>query len=472
MQSTTESIVIKLEYNNSIKRTRNVPSSLAELQKLILECFPELASVSITISYRDKENDCISLTTEDDLKEAYLQLKEDNKNVLKFFIRNLKDVQGHKDESAPRTSNYPVLSNPFTEEAKGMAEINERMEHATITDMPRIAQSTIETLPVHERIICDGCEMTPIRGDRYKCIICPNYDLCSNCNAKGIHAEHSLMKINAPFDPRVNSSQIVEMDINPNSLPKILDTLRTSYAGHQNWQAPTYPWAAFRHPFPQMLGYHPPGEVRPMPGREGAPFWGPGFHGHWGRHHRGAWGRRWGRGGHEAPEGHKKKHRKMGIVVGGKEKRFLKITCGPGMICEANWQLKNEGHRVWPANVSVNKRGGDIDFESVLIQGGFQPGELINLSIPIEAPKKSGTYRLKLALDAEEGYQVGKCLSVELTVSESSTEPRLEMEEVVSHHASEMEKAGYGSFEQCYDALITENGNVEAAKTRCTKPKK
>lgn len=50
--------------------------------------------------------------------------------------------------------------------------------------------------PPHDGIICDGCGMNPIRGIRYKCAICPDFDLCSSCEAKDVHtASHPLLKI-------------------------------------------------------------------------------------------------------------------------------------------------------------------------------------------------------------------------------------------------------------------------------------
>lgn len=37
---------------------------------------------------------------------------------------------------------------------------------------------------IHTNYICDGCEMNPIVGNRYKCTIRVDYDLCEDCEAK------------------------------------------------------------------------------------------------------------------------------------------------------------------------------------------------------------------------------------------------------------------------------------------------
>lgn len=40
--------------------------------------------------------------------------------------------------------------------------------------------------------------MRPICGPRYKCLVCPDFDLCRNCEASGMHVQHDMMKITAP----------------------------------------------------------------------------------------------------------------------------------------------------------------------------------------------------------------------------------------------------------------------------------
>ena len=50
---------------------------------------------------------------------------------------------------------------------------------------------------LHPGVTCDGCEK-PVIGFRYKCVQCPDYDLCEKCEAKRIHPGHNMMRIATP----------------------------------------------------------------------------------------------------------------------------------------------------------------------------------------------------------------------------------------------------------------------------------
>ena len=58
------------------------------------------------------------------------------------------------------------------------------------------AQEKIEEKPkaVHSRVICDECQCNPIVGVRYKCAVCPDFDLCEKCEASTTH-DHPFLKI-------------------------------------------------------------------------------------------------------------------------------------------------------------------------------------------------------------------------------------------------------------------------------------
>jgi hypothetical protein len=65
-----------------------------------------------------------------------------------------------------------------------------------------------QDLPVHAHVSCDSCtpvDFVPIKGTRYACLVCPDFDLCQSCEAKhvdvGNHKHtHPLAKI---VDPSV-----------------------------------------------------------------------------------------------------------------------------------------------------------------------------------------------------------------------------------------------------------------------------
>ncbi|XP_053999736.1 sequestosome-1-like [Hylaeus anthracinus] len=43
-------------------------------------------------------------------------------------------------------------------------------------------------------VVCDGCN-NQLKGFRYKCVRCKDYDLCSQCELLGLHADHYMIRI-------------------------------------------------------------------------------------------------------------------------------------------------------------------------------------------------------------------------------------------------------------------------------------
>ena len=48
-------------------------------------------------------------------------------------------------------------------------------------DIPTPLASDDESLGLHWGVTCDGCGQNPLRGLRFKCSVCDDYDLCRNC---------------------------------------------------------------------------------------------------------------------------------------------------------------------------------------------------------------------------------------------------------------------------------------------------
>lgn len=63
-----------------------------------------------------------------------------------------------------------------------------------------INQSAVQ---IHRNVTCDGCKLYPLTGIRYKCTVCPNYDLCEKCEGT-IEHNHIFLKIKKPSEYQNN----------------------------------------------------------------------------------------------------------------------------------------------------------------------------------------------------------------------------------------------------------------------------
>ncbi|KAI8809532.1 hypothetical protein BJ742DRAFT_676803 [Cladochytrium replicatum] len=58
---------------------------------------------------------------------------------------------------------------------------------------------------VHRSISCNHCGASPIRGFRFKCSNCVDFDLCESCEALNVHYKtHVFVKIRIPIPPLAN----------------------------------------------------------------------------------------------------------------------------------------------------------------------------------------------------------------------------------------------------------------------------
>lgn len=67
-------------------------------------------------------------------------------------------------------------------------------------DRAGILPEKLHAEPVHTGVYCDACDMV-ICGVRYKCITCPDFDLCRNCEAHPLrpHKHHLFLKLDRPI---------------------------------------------------------------------------------------------------------------------------------------------------------------------------------------------------------------------------------------------------------------------------------
>ncbi|KAL9607445.1 MAG: hypothetical protein Q9167_007641 [Letrouitia subvulpina] len=108
------------------------------------------------------------------------------------------------------------LLNEFKDAARNGGVVGHvpRPRRGSNNDQPQESQSTLTLLYriteeqakkegyVHRGVNCNSCGAMPIRGIRYRCANCPDYDLCEQCEAMQLHDKTHLffkVKIPAPF---------------------------------------------------------------------------------------------------------------------------------------------------------------------------------------------------------------------------------------------------------------------------------
>jgi len=118
--------------------------NLASLKEKLVNVFPNLKTQkNFTLYWSDDENDNITITSDDDLVVAMTAMKGP---VYKLFIKT-----GNKKLGG------------------------------------------VQSL-LHPGVLCDGCDGGVV-GYRYKCLTCPDYDLCAVCEMEGKHSNHVMIRI-------------------------------------------------------------------------------------------------------------------------------------------------------------------------------------------------------------------------------------------------------------------------------------
>nr|XP_019961449.1 PREDICTED: sequestosome-1 isoform X2 [Paralichthys olivaceus] len=150
--------------------TMNQDVSFDQLNQKTASVFTNLKNFNMY--YRDEDGDLVAFSSDDELMMGLSCMKD---NTFRLFIKEKKE---HRRD-------FPLHAfPPFTFAPPPPP-------HAPPFHLP-------PPPALHPNVTCDGCD-GPVVGTRFKCSVCPNYDLCSTCQAKGTHTEHALLPIWHPL---------------------------------------------------------------------------------------------------------------------------------------------------------------------------------------------------------------------------------------------------------------------------------
>ena len=99
-----------------------------------------------------------------------------------------------RDSISKRGSKFRELSEKL--EQRKM-EIKKKNEERRKLKEEREKKKKIRNNITHDKISCDVCTVYPIKGRRFNCMVCPDYDLCEKCEASHPH-NHPMMRILKP----------------------------------------------------------------------------------------------------------------------------------------------------------------------------------------------------------------------------------------------------------------------------------
>ncbi|XP_051505480.1 sequestosome-1-like isoform X1 [Myxocyprinus asiaticus] len=190
----------KDDCNKEIRRfaVEHVSTSFEYLKQKLLDVFVGLRTAPFQMHYKDEDGDMIAFSSDAELMMGLALVKDD---TFRLFIKLRKE---HKCDPSPH--GFPGFSFTVPHGAPHFSPPGPNhmgppgSPHMGPPGPPHMGPSPHHPPMVHSGVTCDGCE-GPVAGTRFKCTVCPDYDLCSSCQGKGLHKEHSLIPI---FHPMAN----------------------------------------------------------------------------------------------------------------------------------------------------------------------------------------------------------------------------------------------------------------------------
>eukprot|EP01113_Clastostelium_recurvatum_P044798 TRINITY_DN75_c0_g1_i9.p1 TRINITY_DN75_c0_g1~~TRINITY_DN75_c0_g1_i9.p1 ORF type:complete len:568 (+),score=199.82 TRINITY_DN75_c0_g1_i9:205-1704(+) len=251
------SLTLKIKFGDDLRRITVERTPLfSELQSLLHQLFPNLRDRAFVVKYQDSENDMVTISSDLEAKEAVDLAKQHMAGLLRLFVAesaapsssapasgSAQDKGKAKEPTGPApaanpfaafqgifdgnmgdlTSIFqtlglgnpppsaagapaidlsaflPLLQNLFAPQQQAQQQAPAPQQASSSSNNNNNNNNNNNAESVHHGVVCDGCDASPITGARYKCTTCPDFDLCSACEAKGAHdPTHAFIKLAVP----------------------------------------------------------------------------------------------------------------------------------------------------------------------------------------------------------------------------------------------------------------------------------
>lgn len=260
-------IPVKVSFDNESRRFLLQERTFAQLDANVRSLYGIGKNQILKYTYQDSE-DCVVLSTDAELLEAIQVAQELKLKVLKFTVtkRDSPDVMSLSSSFAslisvedanlaqrdaefqdnvsshpqPEPEPEPVYRSPpplqeieneetvFDHASVASSSSSEEIQSPeavasaspdTNATQESVAANSVEDEEailaagyadvVHLNVTCDGCNAQPIVGLRYKCVQCPNFDLCFSCHKVDEHAFRHFFKLIKESDDESNADAVL-----------------------------------------------------------------------------------------------------------------------------------------------------------------------------------------------------------------------------------------------------------------------
>lgn len=178
----------------------------------LIQRYNVLTNTQFKMMWIDNDGDKISIFNEEDLR-TFMELKGTKIFVEVEDAANAANLANPANPIEKRATFEPITRGPFRScrrygppRVQGLivGDGSYRPQSAQETNGNPVANSSSSPpLVLHSGVECDGC-LGDIRGYRYKCIECPDFDLCFSCEMKKLHGDHMMIRIVKPLDRPFN----------------------------------------------------------------------------------------------------------------------------------------------------------------------------------------------------------------------------------------------------------------------------
>ncbi len=184
--------MLLVEFNEKIRAIR-IPESYEDFKKAVIKEYsiPSEKISKIFFSFRDNDNNTIYITNEEDFFNALPNAEE-----IVFNIEFKENQNSKKEASIDSLLSKGNIDAIIEKANKRILELKKETNNLKNEEI-KLKSKNNKTNKTHG-INCNICNNL-IRGIRYKCGVCKNYNLCEICENKiGLEHNHPLLKIRKP----------------------------------------------------------------------------------------------------------------------------------------------------------------------------------------------------------------------------------------------------------------------------------